>query len=137
MPPELMLGYLKEFVRTLKPGGILMFQVPIQRLEHDTKRAYLTSLPRYHPHRIMNKLKGLLVGHSLADRYYRFRRLGIPKAWLYKAFGFRPEIQMHTLEEAEITRLLTDQGTRIIHCEKRQDELSNMLGAEFVVAKPT
>jgi SAM-dependent methyltransferase len=136
MPPDLMLGYLREFIRTLKASGILMFQVPIQRLEQDTKTIYLKSLPRYHPHRVINKLRGILVGHGLTDRYYRLRKLGIPKTWLYKVFGFRPEIQMHTLDEAVITKLIIDQGAEIVHIEKREDELSRMLCAEFIVVKP-
>jgi hypothetical protein len=77
-----------------------------------------------------------LVGHGLTDRYYRLRKLGIPKTWLYKVFGFRPEIQMHTLDEAVITKLIIDQGAEIVHIEKREDELSRMLCAEFIVVKP-
>jgi SAM-dependent methyltransferase len=137
MPPDLMLGYLGEFVRILRPGGILVFQVPIQRLEYDAKKIHLISLPRYHPERVMNKLVGILLGHNLADRYYRLRRLGIPKAWLYERFGLRPEIQMHTLDEAVITRLMVDQGMKVVHIQKWEDEASKMVSAEFVVAKPT
>jgi SAM-dependent methyltransferase len=136
MPPDLMLGYLNEFIRTLKAGGILMFQVPIQRLERDIKAAYLKSLPIYHPHRVLNKLKGMSIGHSVTDRYYKLRKLGIPETWLYKVFGFRPEIQMHTLDEGVIRNLMMDLGAKIIHFEKREDPLSKMLWADIAVAKP-
>jgi predicted SAM-dependent methyltransferase len=135
IPSDLTVGYLKEFIRILKVGGILMFQIPVQRLEQDTNKIYLQSLPRYHPHRILNKLRGILVGHSLADRYYRLKRLGFSEAWLYRELGFRPEIQMHTLEEATIIELMTDQAAEVVHFEKREDELTKMVWAEFIVVK--
>jgi ubiquinone/menaquinone biosynthesis C-methylase UbiE len=137
MPPDLMLGYLREFIRTLKTGGILMFQVPIQLFEKDTKTTFLKSLPIYHPHRVLNKLKGMSIGHSVTDRYYKLRKLGIPETWLYKVFGFRPDIQMHTLDEELIRKFMMDLGAEIVHVEKREDELSKMLWADFVVIKPT
>jgi SAM-dependent methyltransferase len=136
MPPELMLGYLKEFIRILGIEGILMFQVPIQRLEHDTNKIYIKSLPKLHPHRVMNKLRGILIGHGLTDRYYRLRKLGISSTWLYKTLGFRPEIQMHTLDEVVVTNLMLEQGMQIVHIEKREDDLTKMLWAEFVAVKP-
>jgi ubiquinone/menaquinone biosynthesis C-methylase UbiE len=136
MPSELMMGYLKEFIRTLKAGGMLMFQVPIHRLEEDKKTIHLRSLPRHHPRRVMNKLKGFLIGHNSSDRYYKLRRIGISETWLYKVFGFRPEIQMHTLDESVIHELMRGQGVKIILVEKREDELTKMLVGEFVVVKP-
>lgn len=137
MPPDLMLGYLREFIRILKPGGILMFQVPIQRLERDLKKSYLKSLPIYHPHRVLNKLKGISIGHGVTDRYYKLRKLGIPETWLYKIFGFRPDIQMHPLDEEVISKLMMDLGAEIVHIEKREDKPSKMLWADFVVVQPT
>ena len=137
MPSDLMQGYLREFVRILKPGGILIFQVPIQRLEIDTKKSYIKSLPIYHPHRVFNKLKGMSIGHDATDRFYKLRKFGIPEIWLYKVFGFRPEIQMHTLDEEVISKLMMDMHTNIVHIEKREDKLTNMLWAHFVVVNPT
>ena len=137
MPPDLMLGYLREFIRTLKSGGVLMFQVPIQRLEMDTKKSYLKSLPIYHPRRVLNKLKGISIGHDVTDRYYKLRKLGIPETWLYKVFGFRPQIQMHTLDEEVISRLMMDLHVEKVHVEKREDQLSKMVWADFIVVNPT
>lgn len=137
MPPDLMLGYLTEFIRIIREGGILMFQVPIQRLEIDTNISYVKSLPIYHPRRVLNKLKGVSIGHNVTDRYYKLRKLGIPQAWLYKIFGFRPDIQMHTLDEEVIRKLMLHLGVDIVHLEKREDELSKMIWADFVITKPT
>lgn len=137
MSSNLMLGYLTEFIRILSAGGVLMFQVPIQRLEMDTKKSYLKSLPLYHPKRVLNKLKGVSIGHNITDRYYKLRKMGIPQAWLYKIFGFRPDIQMHTLDEEAIRKLMLDLGANIVHVEKREDELSKMIWADFVITKST
>jgi SAM-dependent methyltransferase len=136
MPPGLMLGYIREFIRTLKVEGILVFRVPIQRLDQDIETINLRRLPKYHPKRIWNKLRGLLVGHDQTDRYYRLAALGLSKSWLYNRFGFRPEIQMHTLDEAVIRKLIIERGAKLIKFEKQADELSKMLYATVIVLKP-
>jgi len=140
MPPDLMKEYLKEFVRTLRPSGVLVFQVPIQRLVEDNRTQYLKSLPRYHPQRILNKLRGILIGHNITERYYRLRklgflrRLGFSKKWLYEKLGFRPNIPMYCLEESEINELIASTGAMTAHIAKFID--GDNLNAMFVVVKP-
>jgi ubiquinone/menaquinone biosynthesis C-methylase UbiE len=136
MPPDLMLRYLQEFIRILRPKGVLIFQVPLQRLEQDEKKNYLSSLPKYHPARVTNKLKGVMVGHDITDRYYKLRRLGFSKIWLYKAFGLRPEIQMHTLSEDVITKFILAQGATIVHMTIKEDVTTKMFDGQFTVVKP-
>jgi ubiquinone/menaquinone biosynthesis C-methylase UbiE len=136
MPPDLMLRYLQEFIRILRPKGVLIFQVPLQRLEQDEKKNYLSSLPKYHPARVTNKLKGVMVGHDITDRYYKLRRLGFSKIWLYKAFGLRPEIQMHTLSEDVITKFILAQGATIVHMIIKEDITAKMSDGQFTVVKP-
>jgi ubiquinone/menaquinone biosynthesis C-methylase UbiE len=133
MPPELMKQYIREFVRVLKPNGVLMFQVPVQRLCQDEKTIALRRLPRYHPRRVANKVRGILLGHDAATRYYRLRRLGFSKKWLYERFGFRPEIQMHCLAEPEVDQILKSLGTTIMHVVRHQE--GQVLSATYVVTK--
>jgi SAM-dependent methyltransferase len=135
MPPELMKGYLREFIRTLKVGGILVFQVPIQKLEQDEGTIQLKKLPRYHPRRILNKLRGVLIGHDASTRYYRLRRLGLPKTWLYSRLKFRPAIQMFWIEETEIYELMANAGVgaEVVHVVKTIE--TGMLNGTYVVKK--
>ena len=135
MPSEMVAGYLKEFIRVLRPRGILMFQIPVKNLVRDTRGTYLRSLPRFHPYRISNKVKGLIIGHGHVDRYYRLKRLGFSKSWLYKNFGFRPEIKMNSLDESLINELLLNRGARIVQTTTKLDKFTQMVNAEYVVVR--
>lgn len=133
MPPFLMKGYLREFIRVLKPAGALIFQVPIEFTVQDLKTAYLKSLPKFHPLRIRNKLKGILMGHDKSERYYRLRKMGISKKWLYEKFGFRPKIDMYLLTETEIHELMVSVNSSIINTVK--ESTPDLISGIIVVVK--
>jgi ubiquinone/menaquinone biosynthesis C-methylase UbiE len=117
LPAELMKHYLTEFVRVLAPGGLLVFEIPVERTIPDHRNAYIRSLPKYHPRRIVNKLKGVILGHGVETRYKRLRRLGLSKSWLYKNFGLRPLIPMNTLASHEILALIGGLGADVTEAE--------------------
>lgn len=133
MPPEYMRKYLSEFVRILRPGGVLMFQVPVQFSIRDVRAAYLKSLPRYHYARIRNKVRGLLLGHDDTDRYYRFRSLGVSRQWLYDTFGFRPKIEMYCVAESEIHRLMTALKAEMVYVVTHKTDRGDL--GTFIVKK--
>ena len=135
MPPEIMKKYLREFVRILRPEGILLFQIPIGTLEGDNRSALLKSLPMYHPTRVWNRLRGELLGHDKGTRYRRLRKFGIPKKWLYRRFGLRPHIQMNYLDESVIQALMADCGAKVIHNDRDEIKTDNLVDAVFLVQK--
>ena len=122
MPPELMEPYLVEFVRVLRRDGILIFEVPTQKLVQDTGSIRLQHLPKVHPKRVWNKLKSILIGHDKATRYHRLRRLGIPKTWLYERLGLRPAINMHYLGENTIRELMGKLEKRVTTVYEKEYE---------------
>ena len=135
MPPNIMENYLAEFVRILKPQGLLIFQIPTQRLLFDTNTIRLRSLPRYHPVRVINKIRGVLVGDNKTTWYYRLKRLGISKRWLYDKFGLRPNIDMYVLDEPHIRDLLSKRGAKIVHVENKPNETGDINIATFAAVK--
>jgi hypothetical protein len=133
MPPEMMKSYLAEFIRVLKPSGILLFQVPIAFSSQDLKKIKLKRLPKFHPLRLQNKLKGILIGHNASERYDRLRKIGLPQKWLYEKFGLRPKIEMYQLTELEVRELMADSGAQVVSVEYETE--ADVISGLFVVKK--
>jgi len=115
--PDLIGKYLLELVRVLESPGVLMFQLPVASLLADATGPYLTSLPRCHPRRVLNKLRGLTIGHDASARYARLRRLGLSGQWIHRTFGFAPRVTVNFLDEAAVAATLTAAGMTIAHVD--------------------
>jgi len=102
----LMRRYLEEFCRVLKRDGVAVVEVPTRQLVTDARSIRLRQLPRYHPARIWNKLRSTVAGPDPTTTwYYRLRRLGLSRRWLYDRLKLRPRIPMYILAEEEIASL--------------------------------
>ncbi len=86
MEPGIAESYLKEFVRVLKPGGLLVFQVP------DSPDL------RYPGNRIRKAAPASILG--------AYRRLRYP--------GNRPRMEMHELPRDRVTGLLENSGAEVL-----------------------
>ena|ERR1700676_2090143 len=78
------LGYVAEFIRTLKPGGLLAMQVP----------SFIPWLGAIQPRR---RLYGFL------------RYLGVPSLFIYERLGLTP-IAMNSVSEKEMVQFLSNRG---------------------------
>lgn len=59
IPPERQLGFIAEFVRALRPGGIAAFQTRNgPRVDPGTPRAWVYTLNRRHIRRLLQRLRG-------------------------------------------------------------------------------
>lgn len=88
---DLVESYLREFVRILRPGGLLVFQLP----------------------------SGIRLLHRLQPRrrlYTLLRGLGISERLLLGRLELTP-MQMRSLPEAEVVRLVTFLGARVLRIE--------------------
>lgn len=131
VPPDVIKQYLAEFARVLRPGGVLVFQVPLQ-LPHDEHTTELRKLPRYHPRRIVNKLEGIVLGHG-AGRYYRLRKLGVPKKWLHRHFGLHPQIDMYSLSMSDVRDFAVAHACSM--ASERQYRYRDCLHGKFALVK--
>lgn len=98
--------YIAEFIRVIKPRGIIVFQMP-----------YRLSL------RASLQLK--------SRAYSILRRLGVPARFLYNKLGFNP-MRTITLSPAEIADVVTAANARIVR--SYADDF-NQYSSSYVVAK--
>lgn len=92
---ERILGYIREFVRVLRPGGALVFQLP-------------SSIPiRYRP--------------QLARRIYGgLRSLGVPARTLHRRLHLQP-MRMSAVSVDAVSGALRDQGAGVLEIETHRD----------------
>jgi ubiquinone/menaquinone biosynthesis C-methylase UbiE len=93
--PAMILRYLEEFVRILRPGGLAIFQLPRE---------------------------GKGVGNlHLKPRLWRlFRNVGVPAKALYSV-GLHP-ILMNTVSEDEVRRFCEKSGSRLLRAERLEKD---------------
>ena len=110
LPSRMMIeACLSEFVRTLRSGGLLVFQLP----------SHVPFWIRNDPRR---KLYGVL------------RRLGIGGRFLYERMGMVP-ITMRSVPEAEIKSFLAQSGARLLEVKSEHDASSGIDNRLYYVTK--
>ena len=87
-------SYVTEFLRTLKPGGLLVFQLP----------AYVSRLYRLDPRRWL---------------YSWLRAFGLGKRFLYQRLRLVP-IRMNFVPEAEMATFLRGRGARLLEVQAEE-----------------
>ena len=96
-------SYLREFVRIVRPGGLIIFQLPC-------------SIP---------------VRHRLQPRgraYRLLRHLGMPPSVLYRTLGLQP-IRMQFIPAERVVSLLSDHGARVLAVD--QTPVSGIVSAVY------
>lgn len=85
-------AYVREFVRLLTGGGLLVFQLP-------------ASLPLRRRLQVRPRL------------YARLRSMRVPESLLYRQLGLHP-IRMCSIPEVDVVRLLTAAGATVVDIER-------------------
>lgn len=98
MAPRYAAGYLREFLRVLKAGGVLVFQLP-------------AAPPG------MRGLKGWLQSVAPDGCFRAWRRL---KSRLQR----RPVMEMHGMEKAKVVALIESGGGRVVSTDVARNEYS-------------
>ena len=106
---SLMKSYIREFVRVLRPDGLLVFQV----------RTWLTLRVRIKPRRRL---------------YNLLKALGFGEDFLHRRLALDP-IQMTAIPESEVDRLLNTLGARVLKVESYS--VSSGRGKTYFVTKPS
>lgn len=101
-------AYIRELVRVLAPGGLLVFQLP-------------SFIPRRHRLQPRPRLYALV------------RRLGAPAELLYRRLGLHP-MRMNFLPASEVTGLVEQTGGRLLSSET-QPAAGGVRSSTYVVAK--
>jgi len=109
IPPVLAYGYIGEFVRVLMPGGVAIFQVPDRPtgLRSRAKATIKWIVPRAVMSRLLARLRG----------------------------GRTELINMYAVPRAEVTRLVTEAGGRVVSTEPDDSAGRDWSSFRYVVVK--
>ena len=84
VPPQFQAGYIRDFFRVLRPGGVAVFQ--IRSANNDGAGAFVTSLREFNA--------------------------GVLRPW-WKRMRGRPPVQVHTLQTEVVERVLREAGAQL------------------------
>ena len=105
--------YLKEFVRVLKPGGVLVFQLPDYKEEADTEKQSLRKMLK-----IRTRLKHLFRSAESAEDGRR--------SSVYQLKGY--ELEMNSIQENLVRDIMTQAGAKIIDIKLTNSTAPNFNG---------
>jgi hypothetical protein len=103
-------GYVKEFVRVLRPGGLVVFQ-----------------LPSYTPLRRRIQWRRRL--------YAVLRSLGVPSGALYNRLGLFP-MRMNDVAEDKVVQWLQGEGATVLEIERSIVPGSGFHDRRYWVTRP-
>jgi SAM-dependent methyltransferase len=128
--PQYSRRYIKEFLRVLAPHGILVFQLPSERIvkpattkpDSTVERQDLTQGVLAHTKQIVKRA----IPNSIL-RWYRNIRYGGQET--------RPVVEMHGIPRAEVEQLVHDNGGKILHVDPHDGGLPNWTSFKYWVIR--
>lgn len=107
IPPSASLNYIREFIRILKPGGIAVFQLPVQSLYVDRGFTYdlWNYISRRFPYNLWNEIRRIA---------YRPKRILELRSRLPEVFGFNPTMEVRGIPREELVHHIHDCNGRLI-----------------------
>ncbi|MEO7648497.1 MAG: class I SAM-dependent methyltransferase [Gemmatimonadaceae bacterium] len=106
LEPRLALGYVTEFLRVAKPGGLVVFQIPTRRIRRHLRYAVIRRLP-------------------WVARAYRRLRWGLAL----------PALEMHVVPHETIAGLVREHGGEILTVEPDGAAGANFGSSVYVIRK--
>lgn len=132
MEPGYIKAYLKEFLRLLVPEGILVFNLPSERILPPGAQRGRTEAsigqpekPRVDEHKVANikRFMKSLAPRPVLDFYLRVR------------YPDPPRMEMHAIKREELERFLELNGARILAVVERQIAGPEWIGYRYCVTK--
>lgn len=103
MEPRYSRKYIQEFIRTLVPGGLIVFQLPGEVVK-------------------ASALRRLIRSRAPSDLLYRYRNA---KGRLIDYFRGEPRIEMYGIDKPEIVRLIEDANGAVLDIQLQRDETAS------------
>ncbi len=123
IPPKRQVGFIHEFLRVLRPGGVAAFELSVFSPQ-PTRRMRFYQRYRNVRRRLINR----------QNQYFMMRALGFRPQWLYRTFGLRPMMRMYTVDESRIRRELAACGAEFLALDEEPRGLRT--NATWIVRRP-
>jgi len=131
MRPQYSKRYIKELLRVLRPGGILVFQLPSERsnrplpVETHTPEAQQQQFKTViRMKRFIKPLIKPLISRRVLNTYYRLR---------YEERG--PNMEMYGMKQEEVLQVLTENGAKILDVVQNQASGPYWISFQYCVEK--
>jgi SAM-dependent methyltransferase len=118
MRPEYAKGYIREFVRLLHPDGVLVMQIPGERIPKPSEALL---------HRRAGRRLAALVPAALRERVRRAR--------YRRRLAKRPKMEMYAIPPAEVAAFVEALGARVIRVAPEGEIFGRWTSVWYTVAK--
>jgi ubiquinone/menaquinone biosynthesis C-methylase UbiE len=109
IPPDLTFEYIRDFIRILKPGGLIVYQMTTEELP--------------------------IVGTKARNAFRRIAPRFLRQAYKKVKFGTWAIKDMYCIPDQKMTRFITDNGGRILVSVDDRISLPRYQGKRYVVTK--
>ncbi len=120
IPKKYIKGYLGEFLRVTKPGGLIVFQIPTRRIRGEKKELYWEGRPLNWDSPSLGKLC-----YRASVRFFRWiprkiRELALKDDRLHrflffcKLWGDEPVMRMNTMKKSALEKFLKKEGGVVV-----------------------
>ncbi len=125
IPKKCIKGYISEFLRVTKPGGLFVFQIPTRRVRDEKKERYWEGRPLNWDSPSLGKLCYRATVRFIRWIPRKVRELALKDDRLHrflffcKLWGEEPVMRMNTMKKSALERFLKKEGGVVLKC--RQD----------------
>lgn len=112
--PKYSKNYIREFIRILVPDGLLIFQIPSERIRSK---------------KIIRKLIRYVIPLGFLDWIFYFR-INL-KSMFYK----EPRMEMYAIRQEEIIDILKENGAKVVDIKRDQYDSSSWVSLRYCVTK--
>ena len=118
MRPEYAKGYIREFVRLLRPDGVLVMQIPGERIPKASEALL---------HRRARRWLAALVPAALRER--------VRQARYRRRLAVRPKMEMYAIPPAEVVAFVEALGARAIRVVHEGDISGHWTSVRYTIGK--
>lgn len=124
LPKKYIKGYLGEFLRVTKPGGVIVFQIPTRRVRAEKKEQYWEGRPLNWDSPSLGKLCYRATVRFIRWIPRKIRELALKDDRLHrflffcKLWGDEPVMRMSTMKKTALEKFLKKEGGAVLKCQQ-------------------
>lgn len=141
IPKKFIKGYLSEFLRVTRPGGLIVFQIPTRKIREEKIERYWEGRPLNWDSPSLGKLCYRAVSRFFRWVPRKLREIALKNDWLYCALYFwkrwdgKPVMQMNTMKQSSLERFLKRNGGVILKSRRDSAAGDNIESFTYFLVK--